>query len=336
MDPIIGGALIGAGAKLVGGILGHSAQRDYNKTQLQIAREQMAYNEKMWNAENAYNDPSAQMQRLKNAGLNPNLVYGQSVAGAAGNASGHPEAVKPDIMPYTALSDSVSSMGDNAMQAAIARQQIDVSKQQAASATTTAQASMINALSHKSKSDTEVGILEATKNDVIEQYRVRTKLMQLGYDYDRATYDARLQTVTQNLSNLVQQNSLMKSNANKIEAEINEIMSRQTLNFANAFKARVEADILNRSADTIVETHQNVAAKGRFEANFNTKLNEFYDETVNNPAYFDQLKRTYLSCIRSNGVDWAKFKYEMDKYTENKIWSLFGGLGTAATVAAFH
>ena len=29
----------------------------------------------MWNMNNAYNDPSAQMERLKQAGLNPNLVY---------------------------------------------------------------------------------------------------------------------------------------------------------------------------------------------------------------------------------------------------------------------
>lgn len=31
----------------------------------------------MWNAANAYNDPSAQMARFKRAGLNPNLIYGQ-------------------------------------------------------------------------------------------------------------------------------------------------------------------------------------------------------------------------------------------------------------------
>ena len=31
---------------------------------------------KDWNAQNAYNHPSQQMQRLKEAGLNPNLVYG--------------------------------------------------------------------------------------------------------------------------------------------------------------------------------------------------------------------------------------------------------------------
>lgn len=30
----------------------------------------------MWNAQNAYNTPAAQMQRLKEAGLNPMLVYG--------------------------------------------------------------------------------------------------------------------------------------------------------------------------------------------------------------------------------------------------------------------
>lgn len=38
-----------------------------------------------WNLQNAYNDPSAQMARLRNAGLNPNLVYG---TGATTEAAG--------------------------------------------------------------------------------------------------------------------------------------------------------------------------------------------------------------------------------------------------------
>lgn len=38
----------------------------------------------MWNNANSYNSPEAQMQRLKEAGLNPNLVYG---TGAVGNSS---------------------------------------------------------------------------------------------------------------------------------------------------------------------------------------------------------------------------------------------------------
>lgn len=42
----------------------------------------------MWNAQNAYNTPAAQMERLKEAGLNPALVYGSgSVVGNASSMS---------------------------------------------------------------------------------------------------------------------------------------------------------------------------------------------------------------------------------------------------------
>lgn len=39
----------------------------------------------LWNAQNAYNDPSAQMQRLAKAGLSPYLVYGSG--GVSGNTT---------------------------------------------------------------------------------------------------------------------------------------------------------------------------------------------------------------------------------------------------------
>lgn len=42
-----------------------------------------------WNMQNAYNSPAAQMQRLKEAGLNPNLVYGN---GATATASSQPRS----------------------------------------------------------------------------------------------------------------------------------------------------------------------------------------------------------------------------------------------------
>ena len=39
-----------------------------------------------WKMQNQYNTPKEQMQRLKDAGLNPNLIYGSSPAGASGSA----------------------------------------------------------------------------------------------------------------------------------------------------------------------------------------------------------------------------------------------------------
>ena len=52
-----------------------------------------AQNVALWNMQNAYNDPSAQMQRLQNAGLNPNLVYG------GGNVTGNTTSNYPTYEP---------------------------------------------------------------------------------------------------------------------------------------------------------------------------------------------------------------------------------------------
>lgn len=49
----------------------------YNR---KAASKQYQYQVDLWNMNNAYNDPSAQMERLRKAGLNPNLVYGNGSA----------------------------------------------------------------------------------------------------------------------------------------------------------------------------------------------------------------------------------------------------------------
>lgn len=69
------GALIGAGAGLassiVGGLFGNDQQKKANEANLQLAREQNDWNEKMWEKNNEYNSPVAQKQRLIEAGINP-------------------------------------------------------------------------------------------------------------------------------------------------------------------------------------------------------------------------------------------------------------------------
>lgn len=60
-----------------------------------------AYNQnlQMWNLANAYNDPSAQMERLQAAGLNPNLVYGGG--NVTGNTSGSTPTYERPNVGYT-------------------------------------------------------------------------------------------------------------------------------------------------------------------------------------------------------------------------------------------
>jgi hypothetical protein len=49
----------------------------------QLAKYQNQYNEYWWNKENEYNNPASQVERYKEAGLSPALMYGQ---GNPGNA----------------------------------------------------------------------------------------------------------------------------------------------------------------------------------------------------------------------------------------------------------
>lgn len=97
-------AAIAGGASVLGSIIGNIGSKKRQK------RADKA-NIKFWQMQNAYNDPAQQMSRLKKAGLNPNLVYGQSVSGATGQAG----AVAPSkAAPY---SMDLGAAANNAMSA---------------------------------------------------------------------------------------------------------------------------------------------------------------------------------------------------------------------------
>lgn len=104
------GAAIAAGASLLGGILGNKSSsrntdasiraqqeeneknREYN---LMLAQMQNQWNQDQWERENDYNSPEAQMERLKSAGLNPDLMMSQGAHNISGQMSGSMTAGAP-------------------------------------------------------------------------------------------------------------------------------------------------------------------------------------------------------------------------------------------------
>lgn len=78
-------ALLPAGIAAVGSVLSNalnvSNQNKQNNESRKFSWQMYAQQRRDamadWNMQNAYNDPAAQMERLKNAGLNPHLVYGK-------------------------------------------------------------------------------------------------------------------------------------------------------------------------------------------------------------------------------------------------------------------
>lgn len=94
-------AAIAGGIPLIGGILqgamGMAAQKRTNQANMEMAKYAYSKDLEMWNRQNVYNSPEAQMQRLKSAGLNPNLVYGQ---GAVANAAGQMPRYNAPTLDY--------------------------------------------------------------------------------------------------------------------------------------------------------------------------------------------------------------------------------------------
>ncbi|MDR0692493.1 MAG: hypothetical protein LBF69_05600 [Prevotellaceae bacterium] len=89
-------AAVDAGVNLYGIISNRDAVSASNEANIQLSREQMAWQEAMWNKQNAYNTPAAQMQRFSQAGLNPNLIYGQ---GSSGNAQSVGNYQRANVSP---------------------------------------------------------------------------------------------------------------------------------------------------------------------------------------------------------------------------------------------
>lgn len=127
IDPIIGGAMVGAGASLLGNIFGFGSNSSANATNMKIAQmnnefnermmeKQMAYNTEMWEKNNEYNSAVNQRKRLEEAGLNPYMMMSGGNAGIAQNAgsvsaassAGNPtmQAFRPD---FSGLSQSINT-----------------------------------------------------------------------------------------------------------------------------------------------------------------------------------------------------------------------------------
>lgn len=86
--PIIAGAAALAGT-IGQAISNRKAEKRQNQANRQLAQFQYNKDLEMWNKANTYNAPEAQMSRLKEANLNPNLVYG------GGNVTGNATAQLP-------------------------------------------------------------------------------------------------------------------------------------------------------------------------------------------------------------------------------------------------
>jgi hypothetical protein len=107
--------VIASGIGALSGAANATATGKMNKKSRQFSRETYAKtkadNIQFWNMQNEYNSPQKQMERLKAAGLNPNMVYDKGGAiQAAGNIS------SPDVQPAQFRTPDFGSIGTGLVQ----------------------------------------------------------------------------------------------------------------------------------------------------------------------------------------------------------------------------
>jgi len=152
---IIGG-LLGAGGSLLGGAISSGGQTQANRENAQLAREQMAFQERMSNT--AYQRAMADM---KSAGLNPILAYQKGGASSPGGALATMQNAE------AAMGEGVSKATTNAKEAASAVPLLNLTKAQTEQSATTSALNIEAAKNTTAKTYTEQWNAEKAKNESV-------------------------------------------------------------------------------------------------------------------------------------------------------------------------
>lgn len=193
-----------------------------------------AHDVDMWNRANEYNSPASQMQRLKVAGLNPNLAYGSgSVAGNTTSQLPKYQAISAPEMPSPERSVNVPDVLSRFQDYKIKQAQVDNLAEQ----------------NQSLKADNARKLLE---NDYLQSTLttrvLQTKLKQLGVDSD-----SRRKEEEYLMSNI--KSSIMRNNYNALESSE---LAKYQLNSQKLFQTK-RMDALEY---VIKQTEANYAKRG--------------------------------------------------------------------------
>lgn len=255
MDPISAG--IAVGGSLINGLMQGSQNRANRRFQERENKKARDYNTLMWEKNNAYNDPTQQMTRLKNAGINPHLAYSQggvtntSSSPASSNASSMPEGRAPQLDVNAMLNARLVGEQINNIKA-------DTLKKEAEArniGTDTEGKTLHNGISTK--------VLENWQNTYDADMSFKKSATSVNYsniqvnDKKIEVSDMDIKRTTQEITNLVTTNTKLETEINSLVVKMN-LDAQQTKNLiATMGLIKAQIDNYNAQSSLARETAKN-------------------------------------------------------------------------------
>lgn len=212
MDPITIGTLASAGIGAGQGVLGLIQNKKNREFAEKQTNQQRQWALEDWRAQNEYNSPRSQMQRLQEAGLNPNLVYGTGAATQQAQPikPSNPQSYRGETPNFSGLQQSIFTGVDLQQR----RAQVDLLEKQGTIAIQTAAlqaAKTGETLAKTAKSQFDLQLANSLKNISLQTAEQNLQKLQIGNQFQLSENERRNALTAGNLAQAAERILLMRS-----------------------------------------------------------------------------------------------------------------------------
>lgn len=280
-----------------------------NAANERLMKEQQAYNERMMDKQNAYNSPAAQMERMKEAGMNPAaLGMGENGTAAGGSsASALPTTLLPKQDYMTAASNSFLQMQQGISEKSLRQVRMD----------------NIEAQTKQLLQDTELLGVNAESQRIYNQYAGDL------YEWELQGRKANVKLTYAQRAEIKQSIREMKYRLeNLLPQELKESISREKVNILSL--EEMTTHIMSMKADTKLKESQNLTEMSQQGLN-EAETAKTWQEEEQIRLLVENFSTTYAAEIKSL----AARTHLTEKQAQMVIFNdIVKGIGTVGFVAS--
>lgn len=317
INPTIASGVISGGSSLLNNLISMPFNAMQNRKAFQqqkyLQQNAQEFQERMWNAGNEYNTPSAQMQRLRDAGVNPNSAFSGVQGTAQGSqplgAPGVGSAPSPSYMPFEGINPNMSALSD----AFKAQQEGEQAKANAEGVKidneTRSERNNISISQAKAaiaKYKQEIDELKSRANLTDAQTRQVDSMLPILMSKGKEE----IEQIKAATSHFLKQNEEIDSNISLLKEKLNTERAQQ-----NAYNASAEE---SRSAAGLNAAKTETEGQNKTKAYYDAKISE-YEQSRRHA------RRDYENALLMHGIDPDKIDYTV----KNPVGAVVAGTSIA-------